>query len=418
MTAPGALDNRVGETDMKMRNEAGFTLIEMIVAVAITLVVSGAIYGLIAGGNNAFRREPELTERQQNVRVAMDLIIRDVQTTGSGLPAFIQAFSRGLDACSASGTSPAGNARTCPLGAPGNSYAPGVTGALPEDLEMIGNPGNFDGEATCHYGGGAASQVRMMSGGTVIGQNEVILVIMSDGTYSVVNANDVDNTNKTAAGQCVQNEPHTQISFNSGKSDPSGLNKPGGLCAADAVGTASTSAQCIPTMAARGEIVRYGIRRDADGVPSLHRFNTGTLTQGVTNWQLVAKGVEDMQVQYRSLDPATLAPAANWTNEPPQVAGCDPTNPSAHCCDPGCVMPSCQQPAGCIQPTNNGMSRLVTEVRVTLTSRSEALNIQGATTSVAGGDRIRGSLTQTITPRSTLFALSRRPLAAGGPGWR
>ena len=404
---------------MKMRQESGFSFIEMIVAVAITLVISGAVYGLIAGGNNAFRREPELAERQQNVRMAMDLIMRDVQSTGTGLPAFIQAFSRGLDSCSAAGTSPAGTTRNCPLGG-STGYAAGVTGALPDDLELIGNPGNFDGEATCHYGGGAASQVRMVNGGTTIGQNTVILVIMADGTYAVVNANDVDRTNKTAAGQCVSGEPHTQISFNSGNNDPSGLNKAGGLCAPDAVGTSSSSSGCLPVMAAQGEVVRYGIRRDSDQIPSLYRFSTGSLGQipPVTTWQLVAKGIEDMQVQYRSLDPVTLQPATNWTNEPPAVAGCDPTNPAANCCDPGCIMPSCQQPAGCVQPTNAGMARLVTEVRVTLTARSEAQNIQGATTSVAGGTRIRGSLTQTITPRATLFALSRRPLTSGGPAWR
>jgi hypothetical protein len=76
------------------------------------------------------------------------------------------------------------------------------------------------------------------------------------------------------------------------------------------------------------------------------------------------------------------------------------------------------QPVGCTQPTNAGLARLVTEVRVTLTARSEAQNIQGATGSVSGGDRIRGSLTQTITPRATLFALSRRPQTAGGAAWR
>ena len=109
LTAPrGAFANGV-ENDMKMRNEAGFSLIEMIVAIAVTLVVTGAVYGLIAGGNNAFRREPELTERQQNVRMAMDLIMRDVQTTGSGLPAFSSPSRRGLDACSASAHQPRGH---------------------------------------------------------------------------------------------------------------------------------------------------------------------------------------------------------------------------------------------------------------------------------------------------------------------
>jgi hypothetical protein len=52
------------------------------------------------------------------------------------------------------------------------------------------------------------------------------------------------------------------------------------------------------------------------------------------------------------------------------------------------------------------------------TRHAPRANIQGATGSVSGGDRIRGSLTQTITPRATLFALSRRPQTAGGAAWR
>jgi type IV pilus assembly protein PilW len=79
--------------------EGGFSLIELTVAMTITLVISGAIYGLIAGGQTAFRREPELSDRQQNIRVAMDLILRDIANAGSGLPPFLQAFTPGLDAC-------------------------------------------------------------------------------------------------------------------------------------------------------------------------------------------------------------------------------------------------------------------------------------------------------------------------------
>ena len=45
--------------------QSGFSLIELIIAMAVTLAVTGAVYGLMSGGNNAFRREPELTERQR-----------------------------------------------------------------------------------------------------------------------------------------------------------------------------------------------------------------------------------------------------------------------------------------------------------------------------------------------------------------
>lgn len=423
LTARGALDNGV-EIDMKTRNEAGFSLLEMIVAVAVTLVITGAVYGLIAGGNNAFRREPELTERQQNARMAMDLIVRDIANTGSGLPAMIQAFTRGLDACSASPTSPAGTQRSCPVGAPSaplTTYAPGVNGVLPDDLELIGNPSNFEGEQTCHYPGGSSSVVRMRFGGTNIETPQVVLVMMANGTYSVININGTSG-NQSAAGDCAQGQPHTQLDFNQG-GDPTGLNQPGGMCSNNVTGTAAglPPSQCNPIMVARGEIVRYGIRVDADGVPNLYRFSSANLIQGTTGtWQLVAKGVEDLQVQYRSLDPNSvppMQPASAWTNEPPQVSGCDIANPGENCCDPGCVEPSCRNRPNCIPPTNAALARLVTEVRVTLSARGESRNIQGGAR-IAGGDRVRGSLTQTVSPRATLFALSRRPALHGGAAWR
>jgi len=404
----------------KMRNEAGFSLIEMIVAVAVTLVVTGAVYGLIAGGNNAFRREPEMSERQQNVRMAMDLIMRDIQTTGSGLPALIQAFTRGLDSCSASATSPAGTTRNCPVNTvqmPAATFGTGVAAnTLPDDIEMIGNPGNFDGEQTCHYPGGKSAVVTMKYGSSNIQTPEVVLVLMANGTYAIVNINSTGG-NKSGAGDCDPAQPHVQLEFNPGQ-DPTGINQSQGMCAPDAQGTSQNSDPCNPVMVARGEVIRYGVRRDAEGVPNLYRFSTANLLGGGATWQLVAKGIEDMQVQYRNLDPVTLQPAGNWTNEPPQVQGCDLANPTVDCCDPGCIEPYCRNRLGCTEPSNAALARLVTEVRVSLSARSEAQNIGGATTSAAGGDRLRGTLTQTISPRSTLFALSRRPAAAGGPAWR
>ena len=51
-------------------SQSGFSLVELLVAMLVTLVVSGAVFALMTAGQGAFRREPELTERQQNIRVA------------------------------------------------------------------------------------------------------------------------------------------------------------------------------------------------------------------------------------------------------------------------------------------------------------------------------------------------------------
>ena len=76
-----------------MRKEDGFSLVELLVALTVTLIVSGAIYGLLTSGSAAFRREPELADRQQNIRVAMDVLARDVFNAGAALPRFSQVFT-------------------------------------------------------------------------------------------------------------------------------------------------------------------------------------------------------------------------------------------------------------------------------------------------------------------------------------
>lgn len=411
--------------------QSGFSLMELMVAMVVTLIVTGAVYGLLAGGNNAFRREPELMDRQQNIRIAMDLIMRDLQTAGAGMPAFVQSFARGLNDCTP-GTNPC--AAVIPNTQP--SAVPGLGSGRPDEIMALGNPGNFDGESTCHYGGGSASQVSMNAGQTGIAPGSVIIVFMSDGTWTIVNANDTDNSSKTGANNCDSKQSHAMISFNSGRADPTGLNQPGGLCTASGVGTATTSANCVPVMIGRGEMISYMVRFDTSNVPNLYRRSTGGLTTdffGGGGWQLVAKGIEDMQIQYRHLDLATMLPGA-WEDEPRLVQGCNPADPNADCCDPNCYSASeweavtggavtavplgCQQPSGCSQPSNDGYSRLVTEVRVTLSSRAEETRLQGVTANTVAGTRVRGSLTQTISPRSTLFAMSRRPTANGGPVWR
>ena len=88
---------RAAEMKTALKHESGFSLIELMIAMVVTLIVTGAIYGLLAGGNSAFRREPELADRQQNARVAMAMIANDITNAGMGLPPFVQVFAAGLD---------------------------------------------------------------------------------------------------------------------------------------------------------------------------------------------------------------------------------------------------------------------------------------------------------------------------------
>lgn len=350
------------------KGEAGFSLIELMVAMTVTLVISGAVYGLMAGGQTAFRREPELSERQQNIRVAMDLIFRDIANTGSGLPSFIQSFSPNLDACA---------------GCPDGGAPMGPDNAGTDELEMMTNSGVRDSEPACHTaGGGASTQVRLVRSSSGLPPQTVVLLIMDDGTWTIRNISDT-STSATGADNCDAGASHTALGFGSGATDATGMNPPGGVCQPSTFGVGNPSSPCRVQEVSFAEIVRYRIRNDAAGIPVLQRFSTADFAAG---FQTVARGIEDLQVQYLRADGNPANPA-DWFDGAPVVVA-----------------------------TNFGS--LISQVRVTLSARSEAQNVQGMRTAATARAAMRGQLTSTGSPRSTLLALARQDPAVAPPLWR
>jgi prepilin-type N-terminal cleavage/methylation domain-containing protein len=67
-------------------NARGFSLVELMVAMAIGLVIMGAATQLFKSGMDATQLVTEQAEMQQNVRGALNLVARDVSMAGSGLP--------------------------------------------------------------------------------------------------------------------------------------------------------------------------------------------------------------------------------------------------------------------------------------------------------------------------------------------
>jgi len=76
-----------------VESERGFSLIEVLISMLVTLIVMAAVFGLLTKGQRSFQREPEVADLQQSARTALDLVTRDILQAGSGLPPEFPAFS-------------------------------------------------------------------------------------------------------------------------------------------------------------------------------------------------------------------------------------------------------------------------------------------------------------------------------------
>ena len=356
MVREGYREREKSMQTVKSSKESGFSLIELTVAMAITLIISGAIYGLLAKGQSSFRREPELSDRQQNIRVAMDLMQRDVSQGGQKMGAWFQAFRDGLD-----GDGPAGS-----------------SGQNTDFLEI------WLSDGTCPD---APADPTNPTDGANINTAEAIPRCYSNDSFVLVIYE--SGCAKWGFGHNIHAKDG-KLNFPPGKQPPdSQINSPGELAECNPPADDSK-----PVRFAALSIIRYEIAIDGEGVPGLYRSNTGGIDSGdcmngcgyvpapdpVGNWQLVARGIEDLQVQYRN---GTNRNATGWADNPDLIT---------------CI--------NCANPTVADYNSLIREVRVTLSARSTARNLEGQTTSAAGA-AVRGQLTSTSSPRAALFYLGQ-----------
>ncbi|HUL80331.1 MAG TPA: prepilin-type N-terminal cleavage/methylation domain-containing protein [Vicinamibacteria bacterium] len=391
--------------------QRGFSLVELLVAMAVTLVVSGSIYGLLAAGQNAFRREPSLADRQQNIRIAMDIIAHDVANAGTGMPLVSQVFTH-TDA-------PLGGPAPTGFGAPYlNGAGPqGVLGATGEALRGGGATGaGADGsdnsdvleilgaDPTC-------PAFRICPPRQAIDFTGAALAAVPTFEQIPIGSCLVGTGNPGDTGLVLLTDPSANRSFTI---QPATLNAAGAGCTSAPAGTSgnlslaaslpewpvaspfsAAQANGIQAFLYSARVVRYMIAPGldpADTSPGLWRSETGRYTStgalaavpaaGATNWQLVARGIEDLQVEY-------LNGGGLWANNPGIVNTC--------------------VPAGC---TPADYARIVRRVRVTLSARALEPRLQGETQAAgAGPNAVRGTLVSVITPQAAVTGLQTRDVS-------
>jgi prepilin-type N-terminal cleavage/methylation domain-containing protein len=347
-------------------NQGGFTLLELLVAMTATLIVTGAMYGLMVGGKSAFRREPELSDRQQQIRIAMALIERDVLMAGQDMGRWFQVFSPGLDS----------------FGPVTSVVTPAQGGPNADALELRGNDGLCPNLSTCQVAGGEFKTFALIPPCMNI-PGMVVVTNRSTGASDVFWACVPGGGTASACGGGGGSD-NGHVGFPGG-SAPNGCNpnNPGAECNQGAAGRLSavcpTDSDCDVSAV---QSARYEIRVDAQGVPDLWRSPRGGITGGangacavppgdINQWQLVARGIEDMQVQYRTGNPGPLA--GGFRNVPEPVV-------------------------------QDAWATIVQEVQVTLSARSLGRNLQGESLSPQG-QAVRGQVTRKTTPRTAVYAL-------------
>jgi type IV pilus assembly protein PilW len=63
-------------------NQKGFTLLEVLIAIAITGVVLGAIYNVFSSANQSYFTQDSVADTQQRARIALDFMVRDIRMAG------------------------------------------------------------------------------------------------------------------------------------------------------------------------------------------------------------------------------------------------------------------------------------------------------------------------------------------------
>ena len=324
--------------------QAGFSLIELVIALTVTLIISGAVFQLVTAGQTAFRKEPAMAHRQQSIRMAMDIISQDLYRAGYGLPQFAQAFTDGLD-----GIGPMG---------------PG--GANADELEIF-----------------AASECPVLGVCTATGVSMTTfqelspcyqfpaLVILGDA--SCWGMRYAEKPGKGTSGSCGGGggSKNGHVVFPPGQAAL--VNPPGGF------NTWSPEWMLV------GQAIRYRINIDADGTPNLERSTAGGQVLpgkggGTSSWQILALGVEDLQVEYLN--------AAGWQDQPGGISCATATTACGDTC----------------QAVATDFDTIVRRVRVRLSARALAANLTGQTTS-AVGNAPRGQLVTEIAPRPAVATL-------------
>ncbi|MEW6611144.1 MAG: PilW family protein [Pseudomonadota bacterium] len=279
-----SLSSRPSRTHGSLRHDQGFTMVELMVALVVSLLASVAIYSIFIQSESQQRRSNETADLWQQARIAMAMLERDVRMAGYGL-----GGNLGCQLVSY-------NANRTPPNIPAYTLMP-IVSADPAPATPISGPGGSD-QLTILYstsanGGLPATQLN----GDMPNSSAELIVASTAGFQEgdLVILNEPGKTCTLVQVTQVQ-QAALKLQHNPGVSAP--YNPAGGFSIFPASGYVAANGVTLYNM---GSMVnnRYSIAPNStvagqpDPTPTLMvtNVNTGTTTP-------VARGIVSLQVLY------------------------------------------------------------------------------------------------------------------------
>jgi prepilin-type N-terminal cleavage/methylation domain-containing protein len=295
-----------------MRSERGFSLVEMLITLTVTLVIMAGAFRAYDDGRKVVAAGTTLADVNQDLRSTVNLISRDLIQTGRELP------NGGIPMPSGTGSVPV--LRPGPLGPTGGglTFPVSFDGVLPAicpgpDLGPVINGVTTD------------ILTNLMADSTLALNQYPLASVQADGSRMTVDARTNINDAATglragdliwftnAVGDAIQTVTRVQgqdVYFDA--NDPFLFNQR--TAAAGTILNIKSGTTFPPTSATRVIMITYYI--DAVSVPGQFRL---TRQVGFGTPRLIAMGIDNMQVTYDIVDGVT-----NPVNQPDAV---DPYNP-------------------------------------------------------------------------------------------
>lgn len=262
-----------------MKNQDGFTLVEMMVAVVIAGIVMGSIMYTFTSQQKSFMVQEQVAMMQQNLRASMYYITSEVQMAGYRISSDINTYSMDWDPTSG-----------------GNEVISPLIYGRNNDNDGGGNDVR-DGTDLIMFVKASEDEWRTLGSGE--GNSGTASLSLSDLDFNGDGDNDLTDATGNRPYAILVKSDLSRAEFIKVKSISSGATQQQVTIEPGFELTETYSG--VSDIIARADIIIYRINED--GVPALERRNLGRDNGS----QVLGEGISDMQIQYILKDGSSIS---------------------------------------------------------------------------------------------------------------